>query len=301
MTLRTTALAASLVLVTACGRGSTPTAGGAVSRTKAVPGSVQEPTSMGAAAGPAAQLAGADLTRLERKIARTADLAIESDDPRRAAVSARAMAEELGGYVATSDIARDERGDEDADLALSMVLRVPSDRFSLALEKLKALAARVAAERVNAEDVTEEFIDLNARLGSERALEAQFVEILKQARSVKDALEVHTQLAQVRSDIDKLEGRKQFLESQTSLCTIHLAVTRHDPVVRASWFGVGASVKRAASDAAGTTAAIVHGAIRILGFAAPILVLIVAPLVFLAGAMVRRGRRGKSQWSAGKC
>jgi hypothetical protein len=250
--------------------------------------------------GGSAALAGTGLARLERKITRTADLDLEADDPRAAQNAARNIAEGLGGYVATSDVARDGRGEEDADLALRMVVRVPSEHFAAALERLKSLAAHVAGERVNAEDVTEEFIDLNARIGSEKALEAQFVEILKQARSVKDALEVHTQLAQVRTDIDKLEGRKQFLENQTSLSTIRVSVTRRAPVLRAGWFGVGVTLKRAFGDAATTTAAIVHGTIRILGFAAPIFAFLILPVGWVSAVVVRRARRAKPHWVTGK-
>jgi hypothetical protein len=261
--------------------------------------SVQEPTNAAAPAGGSAALAGTGLARLERKITRTADLDLECDDPGRVQTAARTIAESLGGYVGTSDTARDGHGDDDAD-GVRMTLRVPSDNFGAAMERLKGLAARVAREHVNAEDVTEEFIDLNARITSEKALEGQFVEILKQAKSVKDALEVHAQLAQVRTDIDKLEGRKQFLENQTSLSTIRLSVTRRPAVVRAGWFDIGVTMKRAASDAAGTAAAILHGAIRIAGFALPIFLLLVLPAAWLASALLRRARRTRSQWAAGK-
>jgi hypothetical protein len=277
-----------LMLVSACGRAEP-----AAPQAAPVGQSTQ-------AAGTAAPLAGTGLARLERKITRTADLDLEADDPRDAQTAARNVAESLGGYVATSDVARDGRGEEDADLALRMVVRVPSEHFVTALERLKSLASHVAGERVNAEDVTEEFIDLHARLASEKALESQFVEILKQAKSVKDALEVHTQLAQVRTDIDKVEGRRQFIENQTSLSTIHLSVTRRAPVLRAGWFGVGVTVKRAASDAATTTAAIVHGTIRILGFATPIFAFLVLPMVLLTTTVLRRARRAKSHWVSGK-
>jgi Domain of unknown function (DUF4349) len=289
MTSRNTTLAfLFLLLFTACSKEAAPQAG--AQRT----GSVQEPTQVPGPPAGAAALAGTGLARLERKITRTADLDLQSDDPRGAQVAAITIAESLGGYVGTSDVVRDGRGEEDADLTLRMVLRVPSERFSVALERLKGLSQHVSGERINAEDVTEEFIDLNARIASLKALEAQFVEILKQARSVKDALEVHTQLAQVRTDIDKLEGRRQFLENQTSLSTIRLAVTRRPPVLQAGSFGVGVTLKQAAGDAVSTTVAIVHGVIRLLGFAVPILALLVLPVVLLMTALLRRARRARS-------
>jgi len=282
---------AVLLLVAACGKAGAPApSAGDDPPLTSRSGSVQEPTSAGADPGAPSRGPGIALARLERKITRTAHLELEADDPRQVQSAARSIVEGFGGYVATSDVSRGERGEEDADLALRMVLRVPSEHFAIALDKLKTSAARVAAERVSAEDVTEEFIDVNARLGAQKALEAQFGEILKQAKTVKDAIEVHTQLAEVRSDIDKLEGRMQLLQNQTALSTIHLAVTRRSPVLRASWFGVADTVKRAGSDAASTTAAIVHGGIRFVGFAAPVFALIVMPLVLLTGLVSRRFR-----------
>jgi len=278
----------TLVCISACGKEAAPSASAPLG----------EPAIAASAVAPAGAPAAPALGRFERKITRTADLDLEVDDPRRAQTSARDIVEELGGYVATSDAARDVRGDEDDDVAIRFVLRVPSERFSIALERLKGLAARVAGEHVSSEDVTEDFIDLNAHIASDRALETQFVEILKQAKSVKDALEVHAHIAQVRSEIDKLEGRRQFLENQTSLSTIHVGMTRRAPVVRASWFGLGITLKRAASDAAGTTAAIVHGGIRVLGFALPIFAFIVTPGLLLALALVKRARRARSHGSA---
>jgi chromosome segregation ATPase len=70
--------------------------------------------------------------------------------------------------------------------------------------------------------VTEEYIDLEARLRTQKALEAQFLEIMKQAHKISDALEVQRQIAEVRADIERIEGRRRFLENQSALSTITL-------------------------------------------------------------------------------
>ena len=81
---------------------------------------------------------------------------------------------------------------------------------------------RVIQENVKGQDVTEEFIDIEARLKTQRALEEQFIEIMKRATTVADALNVQRELAQVRGEIEKIEGRKRFLENQSSLSTIKI-------------------------------------------------------------------------------
>jgi hypothetical protein len=149
----------------------------------------------------------------------------------------------------------------------------------------------VLTQRVRSDDVTEEFIDLKARLVAERGLETQFLEILKQARSVKDALEVHAQLADVRTTIEKLEGRQRYLENRTSISTIELDIVRGAPLVRASRFAFGASVERAGADLLNVSAAILHGGIRMVGVMAPIFVLVVLPASLLVRAVFRRRRR----------
>ncbi|MGH9945759.1 MAG: DUF4349 domain-containing protein [Pyrinomonadaceae bacterium] len=105
-----------------------------------------------------------------------------------------------------------------------MTLRVPSDRFTETLSEIRAASGRVISETVKGEDVTEEFIDIEARLKAKRALEQQFMEIMKRANTVDDALSVQGQLADVRGEIERIEGRMRFLQNQASLSTIKLRI-----------------------------------------------------------------------------
>jgi len=181
--------------------------------------------------------------------------------------------------------------DEAVEPEVNMVLRVPSERFTTALARLEELGSRVLTQRVRSDDVTEEFIDLKARLVAQRALETQFLEILKQARSVKDALEVQTQLADVRTTIEKLEGRQRYLENQTSISTIKLGIVHGAPLVRASRFAFGSSFERAGADLLNVSAAILHGSIRVLGVMTPVFVLVLLPASLVVRAVFRRRRR----------
>ena len=88
----------------------------------------------------------------------------------------------------------------------------------------------VIQKTVKGEDVTEEFIDIEARLKAKRALEQQFVEIMKRANSVNDALNVERQLSDVRGEIEKIEGRKRFLENRARLDRAGRC-----PIDRAAW------------------------------------------------------------------
>ena len=88
------------------------------------------------------------------------------------------------------------------------------------IERLRRRRGRIIDERITSEDVTAEFIDTSARLVAQKALEAQYLELLKQVKSVKDALEVQAQLAAVRTEVEKLVGRRRFLNDQSALSTM---------------------------------------------------------------------------------
>ena len=102
-------------------------------------------------------------------------------------------------------------------------------------------------EKITGQDVTEEFIDLEARIKTQKALELQFLEIMKQAHKVEDALEVQRQIAEVRTEIEKLEGRKRFLENRASLSTITVSLQSPTAIV-VNTSGFGRNMREAVAD-----------------------------------------------------
>ncbi len=160
-------------------------------------------------------------TAIERKIVRNADLNLEADSPEQSQQKITAIVESKGGFVVESQQSSSDVKTTTRDV-VTMTVRVPSAKFNETLEEIRKTASRVIVETVKSDDVTEEFIDIEARLKAKKSLEAQFLEIMKRANSVEDALNVQRQLAEVRGEIEKIEGRKRFLENQTSLSTIKI-------------------------------------------------------------------------------
>lgn len=155
----------------------------------------------------------------DRKIIRNAEIALESDSPEESQNQITAIAQSKGGFLVESQQSSSDARSTTRDV-IQLTLRVPADKFSEALDEIRKTAKRVVIETVKGQDVTEQFIDIEAQLKAKKALELQFMEIMKRANTVADALEVHTQLAEVRGEIEKIEGRKRFLENQTALSTI---------------------------------------------------------------------------------
>ena len=235
---------------------------------------------------------GGSPAEIARRIIRTAELSVETDAPEVAASKVSALADAKGGFVVSSDTSRSTDSDGAESVLTTVVFRVPVAAFDETLVAVRALGTRVSNEKVTGQDVTEEYVDLEARIRAQRAVEEQYLSVLKEAKAIPDILAVQQKLGEVRTEIERAEGRRRFLESQTSLSTITVHVARHIAAVEASGPGFGRSVREAGHDAVYVGIAIVNGAIRLLGVLLPVGVLIGVPVYLLV--RVWRRRRAKA-------
>jgi hypothetical protein len=249
----------------------------------------------------AASLAQADASQasgqaaVERKIIRDAEFNIEVVSPAEGQRKLGAIAEAHGGFVVTSEsrLQGDDASGGQAEI-VTVQMRVPATRFEAAVAEIRAVGSRVRAQKITGKDVTEEFIDLDARLRTQRALEAQFLEIMKSAGKVSDALEVHSQLAEVRTEIERVEGRRRFLENQAALSTINATLQPPAPLVGANTTGFFQGVRRAFGDGLDIATEIILGIISISIALLPVLLFIVLPLALVWRYLLRpRLRRRK--------
>lgn len=227
---------------------------------------------------------------VERKIIRNADLTLEVSDPAENQRRITSVAESRGGFVVTSDATQRQNNDQTRpEMTIKVVVRVPATQFNAALDEIRGTATRILQEKTTGQDVTEEFIDLEARIRTKRALEAQFLEIMKQAKNVTDALEVQSELASVRTEIERLEGRRRFLENQASLSTITVMLQSQTPIVSTTGFMY--SVREAFKDGVDLASGITLFFIRALITLLPVALFIFLPLALLARYFIRRMRR----------
>jgi hypothetical protein len=223
-----------------------------------------------------------------RKIIRNADLTLETESPTDGLRKITAAAESNGGFVVTSEFKQNPvPAGEKPTQTVTVVARVPASNFAATLDAIRKAGDRVIQEKVSGQDVSEEYLDLEARLRTKRALEAQFLEIMKQARKVQDALDVQSELADVRTEIERLEGRRRFLENQAALSTITTTLQMPQPIVAATASGFGTSIKRAFGDSVDTAAAIVLFVIQAVIVLTPIALFFGLPL-WLMWRVVRR-------------
>jgi hypothetical protein len=227
----------------------------------------------------------------DRKIIRNANLTLEVNSTTDTQHKITSIADAHGGFVVTSEAKQRESAEpEKRTLDIKLVVRVPSNRFGTALEQIRGLANTLREENVSGQDVTEEFIDLEARLRTQRALELQFLEIMKDARKVVDALEVQRQIADVRTDIEKLEGRKRFLENRASLSTITVNLESPRPIA-VNTTGFGRSVRDSISEGVDLGSAILLFLVRFVIIMVPVAVFLLLPLGLVFRYFVRRAQR----------
>jgi hypothetical protein len=227
----------------------------------------------------------------ERKIIRNADLELEADAPEEAQQKITSIAENKGGFVVESQKRNSHTTVTTRD-TVTMTVRVPAEKFNESLDEIRKVASRVIVETVKGQDVTEEFVDIEARLKAKKALESQFLEIMKQGKTVEDALNVQRELANVRGEIEQIEGRLRFLQNQTSLSTIKIRLqtpTASSPSSSGFFYQLGNSISSGFDFALKFILALVYFVIAIL----PFLLFIVLPIFLLLRYFWRRFKNRK--------
>lgn len=227
---------------------------------------------------------------MDRKILRNADLTLEVSAPQETQRKIASIAESAGGFVVTSESKQlQTAGGATHELEVNLVIRVPAAQFGPTLDQIRSTSNRVIQEKITGQDVTEEFIDLEAHLKTQKALELQFLEIMKQARKVEDALEVQRQIAGVRSEIEKLEGRKRYLENRASLSTITVSL-QTPTAIAVNTSGFGRDIREAVADSVQVAISIVLFLIRFVIVMVPVFLLIILPGYLITRQLLRRAR-----------
>jgi hypothetical protein len=233
----------------------------------------------------------AQISVTDRKILKNAELTIEVGSPIDAHRKVSLIASNRGGFVVSSESKqRDTNDPNNREMDITLVIRVPAAQFESSLEEIRGIGTRILQNKESGQDVTEEFIDLEARIKTQKALEAQFLEIMKQASKVADALEVQRQIAEVRTEIEKLEGRKRFLENRSSLSMITLNLQSPRAII-ASTSGFGQTLKDSVSDGVAVATGIVIFLIRFTIIMVPIFFLLLLPGGILIRYLFRRAKR----------
>ena len=154
----------------------------------------------------------------DRKLVRNSSMEVVAKDPADTAEKIRQIAERVGGFLVKS-----VTSGQDSQSAF-LAICVPANRFEEAREEIRKQGLRVDSERVEAQDVTRQYVDLDARLRNLRSEEAQYLSIMKGAHTVKDALEVSEKLSNVRGQIEQQQAEFHSLSKQVETVAISVSL-----------------------------------------------------------------------------
>jgi hypothetical protein len=223
-------------------------------------------------------------TDINRKIIKTGYITLVVKDVEQSLDLTNNLTADLGGYIVSSN-----KSENNKSILGYISIRIPADRYNECLARLHQLALKVPDERTDSQDVTEEYIDLQARLTNLLATEAQYLVLLNKAQTVQDILAVQSQLSNVRSQIEQLKGRIQYIDRTTDMSLVNVTLQQEKTVDQTGW------------SASSTLVSAVNGLITFGKVLANIVIwlLIFSPLWILIGVAVylanRKRRKERKQ------
>ncbi len=202
----------------------------------------EEPAVTGKVTSPSDASGGTGLDLLtqsapDRYLIKNATVIIETDDARAATDQLTAALAQVNGYVSGLNETVNAFGKR----TVVMQIRIPSDQFDHSMLQVESLG-KVLNKQVTTEDVTEQFVDTDARVRNLKRTEERLLEHLDRAGVLEDVLRVEQELTRTREQIERLEGQLRFLGNRVSYSTINITLqeaARTEPIVPAETYSTG--------------------------------------------------------------
>lgn len=253
-------------------------------------GIIDQSTTSNSSGSPAAQI--------ERIVIKNADMVIVVKDVEGRMKNIQIMAEQMGGFVVSSNLYQSYTNNYVEVPEAQIVIRVPSEKLKEALEQIKKDVVEVQNETVSGQDVTAEYVDLTSRLKNLEAAESQLEEILETATDTTDVVTIFNQLVSYREQIEVVKGQIKYYDEAAALSAISVRIIAEEtiqPVVIGKWEPKGAALE-AIQDLINFLQNFTEFAIRFVIFILPSWLVVLLPLylIFLgARALFRKMRANK--------
>jgi len=157
-------------------------------------------------------------SQTERKVMKTGTIELLTKNINEAEAAVETIVEDLGGFILNSEVSNQKRR-----VVSTLVLKVPAEQFTSAVDTITRLG-RVERKSIKGEDVTAEYVDLEANLKNAERVENRYFDLLAKAARVSDALEVEHELERIGSEIERIKGRMQFIDTRVAFSTINLTL-----------------------------------------------------------------------------
>lgn len=170
-----------------------------------------------------------------RKLIKEGSITFETADTKATKSIIEKATKQFEGYLS-----EDNEYDYGYRIQHNVTVRVPSDNFDNLLNAISQAVVEMDDQNITVKDVTEEYVDVEARLKSKKKVEERYLSLLSKAHNVGDILQVEHELARIREDIERVEGRLRYLKNQVSLST--LRITYYQTIETEESFGFGKKV-----------------------------------------------------------
>jgi hypothetical protein len=153
----------------------------------------------------------------DKKIIRTAHITARVTDSKKFSAFLKEKIKQQGGYISSEE--QTQSGDR---ISSTVVLKVPVDRFDETLRTLEQEAGFLDEKRITAEDVTKEYVDVRSRLETKKQMRIRYLELLKQARSMEEILQVQAEINRIQEELESVTARMNYLATEAAMSTINL-------------------------------------------------------------------------------
>lgn len=248
----------------------------------------------GASGGDAGDDGGTANVQIQnRALIRTGQVELRVQEFESSRANLTADVEALGGFVSDSRQRVNHVGDNQTYTEGQVVLRVPADNYSALMGRIEG-EGEVLSEQTNTRDVTNQLVDIEARLSNLRAQRDRLRELYDEANTTADVLQVERRLTEVQTEIERLEAQQASLERQVALSTVtvELREPRPDYVPdRSQWYDT--PVVQAFLESVDGVVVVLRATVVGFAFALPYLLAFGTPIALVVGGYVMyRRRRG---------
>ncbi|MEA4983656.1 MAG: DUF4349 domain-containing protein [Paludibacter sp.] len=156
-----------------------------------------------------------------KKIIKDGRLGIKVGKLKEAKMNIDTLVRNMGGYYDKESL-----NNNDYSIEYNLIIRVPSNKLEILIDKIEKGEGEVAYKEIDARDVTEEFIDLETRLSNKRQYLAKYQELLKNAKSIKEILDIQEKIRGLEEEIESTTGRLKYLNNLVDYSTLDLNITQ---------------------------------------------------------------------------
>lgn len=156
-------------------------------------------------------------TKVEQKLIKTGNISFEVEDVNKTQNELTILAKKYNAYISNEN-----SNNYSYRINHSVTIRIPNQHFDHLLSDIAKGVEHFDKKEINVQDVTEEFLDTQSRIENKKKLEARYNELLNKATTIAEILEIEKEINNLRTEIERLEGRLKYLKNQVNYSTLNI-------------------------------------------------------------------------------